>query len=169
MTSRKAKVVSFLAERSAFVVILSLVLTVFLLYPMLKMPATQQASPNPPGEVFDLQSDIDGKFPSPVHFTYFMLEARNGDVLTSDVLLEFRNNRDRLLMLDSKGELATGTLENQTYLFKYFNPDIGIEITAMASILEPLEVALSAMGTTLDKASDEEIKFARNLPQTMLS
>ncbi len=160
VTSRKAKVVSFLAERSAFVVILSLVLTVFLLYPMLKMPATQQASPNPPGEVFDLQSDIDGKFPSPVHFTYFMLEARNGDVLTSDVLLEFRNNRDRLLMLDSKGELATGTLENQTYLFKYFNPDIGIEITAMASILEPLEIALSAMGTTLDKASDEEIKFA---------
>ena len=160
VTSRRAKVVSFLAERSAFVVILSLVLTILLLYPMLKMSSSQQASPNPPGEVFDLQSDIDSKFPSPVHFTYFILEARNGDVLTRDVLLEFRDNRDRLLMLDSKGELATGTLEKQTYLFKYFNPYIGIEITAMASILEPLEAALSAMGTTLDVASDQEIKFA---------
>ena len=84
------------------------------------MSPSQQASPNPPGEVYDLQADIDSKFPSPIHFAFFILEARNGDVLTRNVLLEFQENRDNLLLLDSKGELAVGTLEKQPYLFEYF-------------------------------------------------
>ena len=156
----KTKIVSFLAERSTPVIMISLIVTVLLLYPLLQMSPSEQASPNPPGEVYDLQADIDSKFPSPIHFAYFMLEARNGDVLTRDVLLEFKENRDELLLLDSNGELAAGTLEKQSYLYKYFNPDIGVEITGIASILEPLEAALSSMGTTLDTASEEQIKFA---------
>jgi predicted RND superfamily exporter protein len=124
------------------------------------MSPSEQASPNPPAEVYDLQEDIDNKFPSPIHFTYFMMEARNEDVLTRDVLLEFKENRDRLLFLDSTGELAAGTLEQQPYLYTYFNPDIGVEITGLASILEPLEAVLPSMGITLDTASDEQIKFA---------
>ncbi len=156
----RAKIVSFLAERSMPVIIISLIVTVLLLYPLLQMSPSEQASPNPPGEVYDLQADIDIKFPTPVHFAYFMLEARNGDVLTRDVLLEFKKNRDQLLLLDSKGELAAGTLEKQSYLYTYFNPDIGVEITGIASILEPLEAALSSMGTTLGTASEEQIKFA---------
>jgi predicted RND superfamily exporter protein len=156
----RAKVVFFLAEKSTFVIIISLIITGFLLYPLLQMSPSEQASPNPPGEVYDLQADIDSKFPSPVHFAYFMLEARSGDVLTSDVLLEFKENRDQLHLLDSKGELAVGTLEKQSYLYTYFNPDIGVEITGISSILEPLEIALSSMDTTLDTASEEQIKFA---------
>ena len=99
----KTKTVSFLAERSTVVIIISLLVTLLLLYPLLQMAPSEQASPNPPGEVYDLQADIDTKFPTPVHFAYFMLEARNGDVLTRDVLLEFKENRDHLLLLDSNG------------------------------------------------------------------
>ena len=156
----KAKTVSFLADRSISVILLSLIATVLLLYPLFKMSPSQQASPNPPGEVYELQEDIDSKFPTPVHFAYFMLEAKNGDVLTRDVLIEFKENRDILLSIDSKGELAVGTLEKQPYLFKYFNPNIQIEITGIASLLEPIEATLSAMNTTLETASEEQIKFA---------
>ena len=88
----RAKVVFFLAEKSTFVIIISLIITGLLLYPLLQMSPSEQASPNPPGEVYALQADIDSKFPSPVHFAYFMLESRSGDVLTSDVLLEFKEN-----------------------------------------------------------------------------
>ncbi len=35
-----------------------------------------------------------------------VLEARDGDVLTRDVLVEFKENRDRLLAFDKKGELS---------------------------------------------------------------
>ena len=156
----RTKAVSFLAERSTSVIAVSLIVTILLLYPLLQMSPSEQASPNPPGEVYDLQADIDTKFPSPVHFAYFMLEARNGDVLTRDVLLEFKENRDTLLLLDSKGELAAGTLEKQSYLYTYFNSDIGVEIIGTASILEPLEAALSFMDTTLETASEEQIKIA---------
>ena len=156
----RTKAVSFLAERSTSVIAVSLIVTILLLYPLLQMSPSEQASPNPPGEVYDLQADIDTKFPTPVHFAYFMLEARNGDVLTRDVLLEFKENRDTLLLLDSKGELAAGTLEKQSYLYTYFNSDIGVEIIGTASILEPLEAALSFMDTTLETASEEQIKIA---------
>ena len=156
----KEKTVSFLAEKSIPVILLSLIVTALLTYPLFRMSNSQQASPNPPGEVYDLQSDIDSKFPTPVHFAYFMLEAKNGDVLTRDVLVELKENRDNLLSMDAKGELSVGTLEKQSYLFKYFNPDIEMEITGIVSILDPIEATLSAMGTPLDTASEEQIKLA---------
>jgi predicted RND superfamily exporter protein len=156
----RTRIVSSLAEKSTLVIIISLIVTVLLLYPLLQMSPSEQASLNPPGEVYDLQADIDNKFPNPIHFAYFLLEARNGDVLTRDVLLEFKGNRDQLLLLDYKGELAAGTLEKQSYLYEYFNPAIGVEITGIASILEPLEATLSSMGAPLDTASEEQIKFA---------
>ncbi|SVD70255.1 uncharacterized protein METZ01_LOCUS423109, partial [marine metagenome] len=156
----RAKTVSFLADKSIPVILLSLIGTALLLYPLFKMSPSQQASPSPPGEVYDLQADIDSKFPTPVHFAYFMLEAKNGDVLTRDVLVELKENRDNLLSIDAKGELAVGTLQKQSYLFKYFNPDIEKEITGTVSILDPIEATLSAMNTTLETASEEQIKFA---------
>ena len=65
-----------------------------------------QASPNPPHEVYELQKEIDKKFPTSVHFASFVMEAKNGDVLTRDVLLEFKQNKTQLLELDLNGKLA---------------------------------------------------------------
>jgi predicted RND superfamily exporter protein len=124
------------------------------------MAPTEQASPNPPGEVYDLQKDIDDKFPTPVHFASYVLEPKNGDVLTSDVLLELKRNKQTLFDLDSKGLLAGGTLENQPYLFSFFDAGIEAEITGISSILDSIEIVLFQMGTTLDQASDQDIKVA---------
>ena len=124
------------------------------------MAPTEQASPNPPGEVYDLQKDIDDKFPTPVHFASYVLEPKNGDVLTRAVLLELKRNKEMLFDLDSKGLLAGGTLEEQPYLFSFFDPSIESTITGISSVLDPVEIVLFQMGTTLEDATDEDIKVA---------
>ena len=153
-------IVSFVADRSILVVGIVIILTLILVYPFINMAPTEQASPNPPGEVYDLQKDIDDKFPTPVHFASYVLEPKNGDVLTSDVLLELKRNKQTLFDLDSKGLLAGGTLENQPYLFSFFDAGIEAEITGISSILDSIEIVLFQMGTTLDQASDQDIKVA---------
>tara|TARA_Y100000996_G_C22558593_1_gene656463 strand:+ start:5573 stop:8347 length:2775 start_codon:yes stop_codon:yes gene_type:complete len=153
-------IVSFVADRSILVVGIVIILTLILVYPFINMAPTEQASPNPPGEVYDLQKDIDDKFPTPVHFASYVLEPENGDVLTSDVLLELKRNKETLFDLDSKGLLAGGTLENQPYLFSFFDAGIEAEIIGISSILDSIEIVLFQMGITLDQASDQDIKVA---------
>ena len=88
------------------------------------------------------------------------MEPKNGDVITADVLREFAGNRDRVINLDKKGELAAGTLDKQQYLFTYFNNDYGLDITGIRSILEPIEASLAMAGTNLDDSTDHDIKMA---------
>ena len=153
-------IVSFVAERSILVIGIVIILTLILVYPFISMAPTEQASPNPPGEVYDLQKDIDDKFPTPVHFASYVLEPKNGDVLTRSVLLELKRNKEMLFDLDSKGLLAGGTLEEQPYLFSFFDPSIESTITGISSVLDPVEIVLFQMGTTLEDATDEDIKVA---------
>ena len=110
---------NFLAERTLLVVGVVMVSTLLLLYPLFEMSPTLQASPNPPGEVFELQDDINDKFPNSIHFTPFLLESKYGDVLTPEVLLEFKNNREALFDKDFRGGLAAGGLEQQSYPVSY--------------------------------------------------
>ena len=73
---------------------------------------------------------------------------------------EFARNRDRVIDLDKRGELASGTLTNQQYLFTYFDNDYGLDITGIRSILEPIEASLSMDGISLDDSTDHDIKLA---------
>ena len=156
----KNRFVSSVADHPVAAIAAVVVITFLLLYPMIRMAPTQQASPNPPGEVYDMQADIDHKFPTPLHFATYVLESKNGDVITADVLREFARNRDRVIDLDKRGELASGTLTNQQYLFTYFDNDYGLDITGIRSILEPIEASLSMDGISLDDSTDHDIKLA---------
>ncbi len=86
------EIASFLSTRPNLSIISALILTGIFIFPMFIFAPTEQAGPNPPGEVYDLQKDIDGKFPTPVHYASFVVEAKNGDVLTKDVLNELDQN-----------------------------------------------------------------------------
>lgn len=151
---------SLLTERSSAINGVGIIISLLLIHPLISMEPSQQASPNPPGEVYDLQEEIDQKFPTPLHFAYFILEARNGDVLTKEVLLEFKRNRTRLIDLDENGSLSAGTLEKQSYLFSYYDPDLGREVTGVNSILDAIEIELSNMKTSLELASEENLKIS---------
>ena len=135
MTNWNLKFTEFIVENSFWIFLIGILVSVVLTYPFTKWAPTVQASPNPPGEVYDLQSDIDAKFPTPVHIAGYVLEARPrdgkaGDVLTREVLLEFKNNLTDLILLDQNEELAVGTLEPQTYLYQYFDYDICLLYTS---------------------------------------
>ena len=55
------KIVGFLVNKSNLVIVLTVLLSCILTYPFINMSPTQQASPDPPGEVYDMQVDIDNK------------------------------------------------------------------------------------------------------------
>ena len=130
---------------------------------MFQMAPSLQASPNPPGEVFELQKDLSDKFPNSIHFTPFILESKSGDVLTPEVLREFKQRVKHLFAKDVRGDLAAGELEQQPYLANYLDPDIGVLMEGAHSILSPIEEQLSRLGTTIETASVEEVKLALHL------
>ena len=130
---------------------------------MFRMAPSLQASPNPPGEVFELQKDLSDKFPNSIHFTPFILESKSGDVLTPKVLREFKQRVQHLFAKDMLGDLAAGELEQQPYLASYLDPDIGILMNGAHSILSPIEKQLARLGTTIETASVEEVKLALHL------
>ena len=55
-----------------------------------------------------------------------------------------------LFDLDSKGLLAGGTLEEQPYLFSFFDPSIESTITGISSVLDPVEIVLFLMPNLLN-------------------
>jgi len=93
-------IANFLANHPYLILIITLFLTLILISPLFFGAPTEQASSNPPGEVYELQEEINDKFPTPFHFASFVLEAKKGDVLSLEVLLELKLNRDRLIALD---------------------------------------------------------------------
>lgn len=154
------KIVGFLVNKSNLVIVLTVLLSCILTYPFINMSPTQQASPDPPGEVYDMQVDIDNKFPTPLHFATYVVESKKGDVLTAEVLRELAKNERRVIQSDLSGNLASGTLEKQQYLFSYFDPDYGFQVTGIRSIIGPIEYALFSEGISLAVATDEDIKMA---------
>ena len=154
------EIASFLSTRPNFSVVFVLILTLIFIFPMFVFAPTEQAGPNPPGEVYDLQKDIDDKFPTPVHYASFVIEAKNGDVLTQHVLYELDQNIFSLLEKDKIGELSTNTLEIQPYLFSYYDFDLGQNVNGVASILGPIKIILEKMGTDLGSASNDQVKIA---------
>ena len=141
----------FLANRPYLILSTVALLTLVLIFPLFLLAPEEQASSNPPGEVYELQKEIDSKFPTPLHFASFVMEAHQGDVLSKAVLLELKVNRSRLIELDLKGNLAVteegnqkGTLKKQAYLANYYDFDLGIQIDGIISVLDTVEVSLES-------------------------
>ena len=103
----------FLANRPYSILSIVALITLFLVFPLFLLAPDEQASSNPPGEVYELQKEIDGKFPTPLHFASFLMEAHQGDVLSKSVLLDLKLNRNRLIELDLNGDLAVTEEGNQ--------------------------------------------------------
>lgn len=149
------------------ILIVTLFLTLLLISPLFFLAPKEQASPNPPDEVYELQEEIDDKFPTPFHFASFVLQAKKGDVISREVLSELKLNRDRLVALDVDGGLSVteegkprGTLEKQSYLASYYDFELATQINGIISVLETIEITLANQGLYLESASEEQIKIA---------
>ena len=157
----------FLANRPYSILSIVALITLFLVFPLFLLAPDEQASSNPPGEVYELQKEIDGKFPTPLHFASFVMEAHQGDVLSKSVLFDLKLNRNRLIELDLNGDLAVteegnqrGTLKKQSYLANYYDFDLGIRIDGIISVLDSVEVFLASENLNLESATEEQIKLA---------
>ena len=160
-------IANFLANHPYLILIITLCLTLILVFPLFFLAPNEQASSNPPGEVYELQEEIDVKFPTPFHFASFVLEAKKGDAMSREVLLELKLNRDRLIALDIEGELSVtkegkprGTLEKQSYLASYYDFDLETQVNGIISVLDTVEVFLATQGLNLESANEEQIKTA---------
>ena len=61
------RIASFMERRSGWLILSMVVITVLLIIPVLTMAPDENASENPGGQVFDLQDDIDDRFPPAAH------------------------------------------------------------------------------------------------------
>jgi predicted RND superfamily exporter protein len=139
------------------------VITALLIIPSLVMERPGQASQDPSGEVFDLQRRIDDTFPSPTHNVPFIVEARDGDMLTRAALSELLLNETRLRAQDLDGALAPDSLPSQPYLSTFFDNDTGRTATGVLTVADAVEGYLRATTggqLSLFEATDEQVKLA---------
>ena len=162
--TRAGRFVDFLERQSALLIVGTIVVTVLLVAPMLLMSPTEQASADPAGEVFDLLDDINERFAAPVHGALYIVEARDGDVLTQPVLLELYNNSIALLEADRNGELAPGDLPAGEYLYRLYDSDTNRETVGITgSIALAVQEALTAdprLNVSLETATTDMVKIA---------
>ena len=159
-----AKVGAALDRRSGWFILAILAITALLVIPLLTMAPEEEASDNPGGQVFDLQEDIDQRFPPSVHSAGIIVEASPGeDVLTQQVLLELYGNTNRLRRADQEGELAPPGLEAQPYLFSFYFAEIERPVVGIYTLADAVQDVLTRdprLNTTLEQASDDQVKLA---------
>ena len=157
------KVGALLERSSGWFILAILAITALLVIPLLTMAPEEEASDNPGGQVFDLQEDIDQRFPPSVHSAGIIVEARDGDVLTQNALWELYRNTDRLRRADQEGELAPPGLEAQPYLFSFYFAEIERPVVGIYTLADAVQDVLtmdSRLNTTLEQASDDQVKLA---------
>ena len=151
-----------LGRYSGKLILAAVVLTLLLIVPLMAMSPEENASNDPGGDVFDLQDDIDDRFESLIHGNGYIVEARGEDMLTQAALWELYQNTQTLLAADERGELAPEDLPAQPYLYQAFDTDTNHPFTGLNTLADEVQRVLShpAFGTTLELASDEQVKLA---------
>ena len=160
--SSSARISEYLQRHSGKIILAAVALTLLLIVPLVAMAPDDDASSDPGGDVFELQDDIDDRFESLIHSNGYIVEARDGDILTQAALWELYENTQALLAADEGGELAPEDLPAQTYLYQAFDTDTNHLFTGLNTLADSVQRVLSdpAFGTTLELATDEQIKLA---------
>jgi len=154
---------AFLEQHSGWVILGVIAITSLLVIPLLTMVPEEDASGDPGGRVFDLQADIDRRFPPSVHTIGIIVEARVGDMLTQKVLWELYQNTERLRIADQAGELAPPGLSSQPYLFPFYYAAIERSVVGIYTLADAVQDVLAQdprLNTTLENASDDQVKLA---------
>lgn len=157
------KISNLLSRRPGSFLICVVLLTLLLTIPVLTMAPNQMASDDPGGRVYDLQSLVDEKLPPRVHGAFFVVEAKDGDILTQKPLWELYQNTQELKSADWRGELSPSELEKQPYLYNGFDTDRQQPISGIYTIADAIQQVLLVdprLNTNLRQATDEQVKLA---------
>ncbi|MBN1538593.1 MAG: MMPL family transporter [Candidatus Thermoplasmatota archaeon] len=138
-------------RRAGFIIVITVITTLLLIAPIVLMAPDRQASGDPGGEVFDLADRIDDRLPPANMYWSFILEAREGDVLTRDVLRELYLNEEALRSSDF----------GQKYLSDRFDVELGTRTLGVYTIADAVNEFLAMhLGSSLESAGDDEVKYA---------
>jgi predicted RND superfamily exporter protein len=141
----------FLARRSGVSIGAAVLTTALLAIPFLTMAPEETASQDPRGEVFDAQELIGDRFASSVFGAPFLVEARQGNVLTRDSLLELLENSAAL-----RADPEVGSK-----LISYYDADQGVEVFGTYSLADAVDASLRIQGVDgLAGADDQQVNVA---------
>ena len=156
------RIASFMERRSGWFILSIIVITVLLIIPVLTMAPDENASENPGGKVFDLQDDIEDRFPPAVHSAGIIVESRGEDVLTQKAFWELYQNTERLRQADQAGELAPPGLEAQSFLFSFYFAELERPVKGLYTLADEVQEVMASdpLIPTLADASDDDVKLA---------
>jgi predicted RND superfamily exporter protein len=144
---------NIMERRSPWLIIGTLVITLLLVFPLLQMKPTEMASDNPTGsDTVRWSEEIEDKFPSEVYYIPFIVEAREGDMLTQKNLYELYQN-----------EQALRESNLSPFLYRRYNETAGVTLEGVYSIADSVNTALMLAShgmVDLSNATDLQVKQA---------
>ncbi|UCF09114.1 MAG: MMPL family transporter [Thermoplasmata archaeon] len=152
-SSIPARVGSLAQRRSGSIILIVVIVTFLLFFPIMYMAPTERASDNPGGEVFNIRKEMETKLPPSVHQVPFIIEARDGDILTQKELWELYQNEEKLRqseigqdILITRYDVASGTMTFGVY--------------SLADAVLSFFTMHPEFGVTLANATDDLVKLA---------
>ncbi|MEA2002505.1 MAG: hypothetical protein U9N84_11585, partial [Actinomycetota bacterium] len=122
-----------LERRSRLVIGLALLITALLAIPLLAMTPDETASQEPGGVVFDARDAIDDRFVSSVYPIFAISEARDGDILTKEALVELHRGANNLRSDPELGPTMVG----------YFDAATGRDVLGLTSFADLVDGELA--------------------------
>ena len=168
MDSQPEQAITFrlagLLERNAGRFILAVVaITALLAIPMVAMAPDETASDNPGGRVYDLEDLYNTRLPPRFHGSFYIAEAKAGDILTQAPLWDLYRNSEALRQADREGTLNPPDLPPQSYLFNSFDADRQQPVRGIYTLADAVHETLEAhpaLNASLEHATDEQVKLA---------
>jgi len=140
-------------RRSPWLIFLIVLITLALLFPLFLMKPTEMASDNPTNnKIVRWNEEIKDKFPSEVYSMPFIVEAREGDMLTQKNLYE---------LYQSEQALRASSLS--PFLYRRYNEVAGVTLEGVYSMADSVNMALkigSQGMVDLSNATDLQVKQA---------
>lgn len=148
------RLASFVERHSEVSILAAVVATALLAVPFLTMAPDETASQDPRGEVLSAQDLVNDRFASNVYGAGFIVEARDGNVLTREPLLELLDNAAALRADPDVGPK----------LLSYYDPDLDAQIDGIYSLADAVDALLRTQGRSgLAAAADAEVAEAIDL------
>jgi hypothetical protein len=141
-------------KRAPLVAGITLAISLILLLPLGLMAPEDRVTGNPEDEVFEISEKIEDRMPEAYKYTGFIVEAKDGDILTQRELYELYLNEEEL----RDSEIGS------RYLISRYDATLQTWIPGIYSIADEINRVLSVhMNTTLEFATDELVKYAVHL------
>ena len=134
MNILKDNVLYFIQSNSYKVLLVFAILTLAVCFTPLFFEDPGDASLDPKKEAYEVQQRINEKFVEAVQFVSFVIEADDGDMVDKESLEDLLERQNKIIDLDSKMELAVGSLEKNNFLWTGYDEVTKISFIGVYSI-----------------------------------